>query len=72
MKGNVVDMAVGVVIGVAFGNVVTALVADLVTPLIGVFGGTPDFSNIYFTINKSKFMVGDFLNTLISFLTIYA
>ena len=72
MKGNVVDMAVGVVIGVAFGNVVTALVADLVTPLIGVFGGTPDFSNIYFTINKSKFMVGDFLNTLISFLTISA
>jgi large conductance mechanosensitive channel len=70
MKGNVVDMAVGVVIGVAFGNVVTALVKDLVTPLIGAFGGTPDFSRIFFEVNKSKFMVGDFINSLISFLTI--
>jgi large conductance mechanosensitive channel len=72
MKGNVVDMAVGVVIGVAFGNVITAMVADLITPLIGAFGGTPDFSGISFTINNSKFMVGDFLNALISFLTITA
>jgi large conductance mechanosensitive channel len=71
-KGNVVDLAVGVVIGVAFGNVVTALVKDLVTPLIGAFGGTPDFSGIFFTINNSKFMVGDFINSLISFLTIAA
>lgn len=70
LKGNVVDMAVGVVVGVAFGNVVTALVKDLITPLIGSFGGTPDFSGIFFTINGSKFMVGDFINTLISFLTI--
>jgi large conductance mechanosensitive channel len=70
LKGNVVDMAVGVVVGVAFGNVVTALVKDLITPLIGAFGGTPDFSGIFFTINKSKFMVGDFLNSIISFLTI--
>lgn len=72
MKGNVVDMAVGVVIGVAFGNVVMALVKDLVTPLIGAFGGTPDFSGISFTINNSKFMVGDFINSLISFLSIAA
>lgn len=72
MKGNVVDMAVGVVIGVAFGSVITALVKDLVTPLIGAFGGTPDFSGIYFTVNKSKFMVGDFINALISFLIIAA
>lgn len=72
MKGNVVDMAVGVVIGVAFGNVVTAMVKDLVTPLIGAFGGTPDFSGISFTINKSKFMVGDFINTVVSFLTVAA
>lgn len=72
MKGNVVDMAVGVVIGVAFGNVVTALVKDLVTPLIGAFGGTPDFSGISFTVNNSKFMVGDFINSLISFLTVAA
>ncbi len=70
MKGNVVDLAVGVVVGVAFGNVVTALVKDLVTPLIGAFGGTPDFSGFFFTINNSKFMVGDFLNALISFLTV--
>ena len=70
MKGNVVDLAVGVVVGVAFGNVVTAMVKDLVTPLIGAFGGTPDFSGIAFTINNSKFMVGDFINSLISFLTI--
>jgi len=72
LKGNVVDMAVGVVIGVAFGNVVTAVVKDLVTPLIGAFGGTPDFSRFTFTINNSQFMIGDFLNSLISFLTISA
>ena len=71
-KGNVVDMAVGVVMGVAFGNVVTATVKDLVTPLIGALGGTPDFSGISFTINKSQFMVGDFINSLISFLSIAA
>lgn len=70
MKGNVVDMAVGVVIGVAFGNVVTSLVANLVTPLIGAFGGTPDFSQIAFTINGSKFMIGTFINSLLSFLTV--
>lgn len=70
LKGNVVDMAVGVVIGVAFGNVVTAVVKDLVTPLVGAFGGNPDFSGVYFTINNSKFMVGDFLNVSISFLAI--
>ena len=72
LKGNVVDMAVGVVVGVAFGNVVSALVKDIITPLIGAFGGTPDFSNIYFTINNSKFMVGDFINAVVSFLTISA
>lgn len=70
MKGNVVDMAVGVVIGVAFGGVVTALVKDMVTPIIGMVGGVPDFSGIYFTVNNSKFMVGDFINSLISFLII--
>lgn len=72
LKGNVIDMAVGVVVGVAFGNVVTALVKDLVTPLIGIFGKSPDFSAIHFTINGSKFMIGDFINILISFLTIAA
>lgn len=72
LKGNVVDMAVGVVVGVAFGNVVSALVKGLITPLIGAFGGTPDFSNIYFTINHSKFMVGEFINAVVSFLTVSA
>lgn len=70
LKGNVVDLAVGVVIGVAFGNVVAALVKDLITPLIAAIGGASDFSYLYFTINESKFMVGDFINSLISFLTI--
>lgn len=72
LKGNVVDMAVGVVIGVAFGNVVTAMVKDLVNPLIGAFGGSPDFSRFSFTINNSQFMIGDFINSLISFLSVAA
>lgn len=72
MKGNSIDLAVGIVIGVAFGNVVVAMVKDLVTPLIGAFGGTPDFSGISFTVNHSKFMIGDFMNALISFLAVAA
>lgn len=68
LKGNVVDLAVGVIIGASFSKVVDALVAGMITPLIGVIGGTPDFSNFVFEINKSKFMVGDVLNTIISFL----
>jgi large conductance mechanosensitive channel len=72
LKGNVVDMAVGVVIGVAFGNVVSAFVKDLVTPLIGAFGGTPDFSSLFFAVHGSKFMIGEFINSLISFLAIAA
>ena len=67
LKGNVVDLAVGVVIGASFSAVVTALVKDLITPLIAALGGRPDFSTIFFTINNSKFMVGDFINTLIAF-----
>ena len=70
LRGNVVDLAVAVVIGSAFGAIVNALVKDLITPLIGAIGGQPDFSNIVFTINKSDFLVGDFLNALISFLII--
>lgn len=72
LRGNVIDLAVAVVIGGAFSSIVTALVKDLITPLIGAIGGTPDFSNIFFTINGSKFMVGDFVNVLISFLIISA
>ena len=70
LRGNVVDLAVAVVIGGAFGAIVTALVKDLVTPLIAAFVGTPDFSAIAFTINSSKFLVGDFINALVSFLLI--
>jgi large conductance mechanosensitive channel len=72
MKGNVVDLAVGVVIGIAFGAVVTGLVKDLITPLIGAIGGQPDFSGLTFTINNSKFLYGDFINAVISFLIIAA
>ena len=72
MKGNVVDLAVGVVIGVAFGAAVTAVVKDLVTPLIGAFGGKPDFSSLSFTVNGSRFLYGDFINALVSFLIIAA
>ncbi len=60
LRGNVIDLAVAVVIGVAFGTVVTALVKDLVTPLIAAIGGQPDFSTMSFTVNNSKFLYGDF------------
>ena len=67
LRGNVVDLAVAVVIGAAFGSVVQALVKDLITPLIGAFGGVPDFSALFFTVNGSKFQVGDFINAVVSF-----
>jgi large conductance mechanosensitive channel len=70
LRGNVVDLAVAVVIGAAFGAIVTALVKDLVTPLIAAIGGQHDFSGLYFTINGSRFLYGDFLNAVISFLLI--
>jgi large conductance mechanosensitive channel len=72
LKGNVVDLAVAVVIGAAFGAVVTALVKDLVTPVIGAIGGKADFSRLAFTINGSRFMYGDFINAVVSFLIIAA
>ena len=72
LRGNVVDLAVAVVIGAAFGSIVTALVKDLITPLIAAIGGQPDFSAITFTINNSKFLIGDFINALVSFLIIAA
>jgi large conductance mechanosensitive channel len=72
MRGNVVDLAVAVVIGAAFGAVVTALVKDFVTPLIAAIGGQPDFSRMKFSINGSQFLYGDFLNALIAFLSIAA
>lgn len=70
LRGNVIDLAVAVVIGGAFGAIVNALVKDIITPLIGAIGGEPNFSNIAFSLNGSKFLVGDFLNALISFLII--
>ena len=72
LRGNVVDLAVAVVIGTAFGAVVTALVADLITPLIAAIGGKPDFSGLSFTLNGSKFRYGDFINSVISFVIIAA
>src|SRR5689334_6242838 len=72
LRGNVVDLAVAVVIGAAFGAVVQALVKDLLTPLIGAFGGVPDFSALYFTINGSRFLIGDFINALLSFVLLAA
>jgi large conductance mechanosensitive channel len=72
LRGNLVDLAVAVVIGAAFGAVVTALVSDFITPLIAAIGGKPDFSNLSFTINDSKFSYGHFINALLSFLIIAA
>jgi len=70
LRGNVVDMAVGVVVGGAFAAVVAALTRDLLTPLIAALVGKPDFSAIRFTVNGSTFALGDFINALISFLLV--
>jgi len=72
LRGNVVDLAVGIVVGAAFGAVVTALVADLITPIIAAIIGKPDFSTLHFTINKSTFFYGHFINALIAFISIAA
>lgn len=72
MRGNVIELAVAVVLAAAFGAVVNSLVADIFTPLIAAIVGEPDFSAIVFTINGSAFMIGSFINVLISFLTIAA
>lgn len=70
LRGNVVDLAVGVVIGAAFGSVVTALVSDILTPLIAAIAKVPDFGGLYFSVNSSQFMYGHFLNAIISFLLV--
>jgi large conductance mechanosensitive channel len=72
LRGNLVDLAVAVVIGTAFAAVIAALVADLVTPLIAAVGGNPDFSELSFTINGSVFRYGHFLNALLTFLIVAA
>ena len=70
LRGNVVDLAVAVVIGAAFAALVNSLVADVLTPIIGAIVGKPDFSNLSFTINGSEFNYGNFLNALIAFLSV--
>jgi large conductance mechanosensitive channel len=70
LRGNVLDLAVAVVIGAAFGEVVSALVKDLLTPFIAAVVGKPDFSAIVFTVNGSKFMIGDFSTAVVSFVLI--
>jgi large conductance mechanosensitive channel len=72
LRGNVIDLAIAVVIGAAFGAVVTALVKDLITPLIAAIGGQPDFSAIKFTVHNSQFLIGDFLNAVIAFVILAA
>lgn len=72
LRGNVIDLAVAVVIGVAFGAVITALVKDLLTPLIAAIFGKPDFSALSFTVNNSTFLYGDFINAVIAFVLIAA
>ncbi len=72
LRGNLVDLAVAVVIGAAFGALIAALVKDIITPVIAAVGGQPDFSALTFTINGSKFFYGDFINALIAFLIVAA
>jgi large conductance mechanosensitive channel len=70
LRGNLVDTAVGIVIGLAFAAVISSLVADLITPLIAAIFGKPDFSSLSFTINSSVFHYGAFINALISFVLV--
>jgi len=72
LRGSVVDLAIAVVVGAAFSGIVDALVKDLVTPLIAAIVGQPDFSQIKFTINRSQFLIGDFINAVVNFLLIAA
>ena len=72
LRGNVLDLAVAVVIGAAFAAMVTALVKDLLTPIIAALVGKPDFSAITFTVNGTQFLIGDFINALIAFLLMAA
>ena len=70
LRGNLIELAVAIVVGVAFGDMVKALVKDLITPLIAAIGGKPDFSDLTFTINGSQFFYGDFINAVVSFIII--
>jgi large conductance mechanosensitive channel len=72
LRGNVVDLAVALVVGVAFGAVIKAVVADVLTPIIAMIFGQPNFENLAFTINHSEFHYGDLLNNLFTFLSVAA
>jgi large conductance mechanosensitive channel len=72
LRGNLVDMAVGIVIGIAFAGLVNALVKDLITPIIAAIAGKHDFSALTFTIHRSRFLYGDFINAVIAFVSIAA
>jgi len=72
LRGNVVDLAVAVVVGAAFGAVIASFVADIVTPLIAAIGGKPDFGDLAFTINGSRFRYGSFINAVITFVLVAA
>lgn len=72
LRGNVIDLAVAVVIGAAFKEIVDTMVKGLITPLIGIFGGVPDFSALSFSINNSRFLVGEFINAVVAFIILAA
>lgn len=72
LRGNIVDLSVAVIMGAAFGAVVTALVKDLLTPLIAAIVGKPDFSALRFIVNHSEFLFGDFINSVVSFILVAA
>ncbi|HXW38932.1 MAG TPA: large conductance mechanosensitive channel protein MscL [Acidimicrobiales bacterium] len=72
LRGNLLELAVAVVIGVAFTDVINALVKDLVTPLIAAIGGQPNFSGLFFDVHNSRFLYGDFVNALLSFVIVAA
>ncbi|HVZ58919.1 MAG TPA: large conductance mechanosensitive channel protein MscL [Patescibacteria group bacterium] len=70
LRGNVVDLAVGIVVGAAFNSVVQSFVKDVFTPFLGIAGGIPDFSNLALHVGKATILLGDFINALISFLIV--
>jgi large conductance mechanosensitive channel len=72
LRGNVVDLAIAVIIGIAFGMVISAFTKDIITPIIAAIGGKPNFADLHFTINNSVFLYGDFLNAVISFIILAA
>jgi large conductance mechanosensitive channel len=72
LRGNVVDMAMGVIVGAAFGTVLAALVKDLLTPWLAAIAGKPDFSGFFFSVHGSRFLYGDFINSVVSFVIVAA